>query len=274
MCLQRYFNKYLRLAGKGDHSAADRNAVSSDCCISGAANMDMVFRSPETAYDGIFLPVIGDAGLDPQTVIVRINTQDRLRNGEEGPTGGSGEPAVLGMTGSAGGPACDHLCVAIGFCLVDFGLFFQIGRADPAVDVKSLIAPAQRSFCTHDPGIIVTEYAAVFLEAGRIGGDFTQLQMIFRIAGVQQLHTILTQQVFSGGIHGFQAVFRSAHTRQGAEALGFNKDLAFFAFGGTDLVAIGIIGPEEPLAILPVMVVYLCLSKFIIKGVTAGSVKG
>jgi len=28
------------------------------------------------------------------------------------------------------------------------------------------------------------------------------------------------------------------------------------------------------LAILPVMIVYFCLSKFIIKGVTAGSVKG
>ena len=28
------------------------------------------------------------------------------------------------------------------------------------------------------------------------------------------------------------------------------------------------------LAILPVVVVYICLSKFIIKGVTAGSVKG
>jgi len=28
------------------------------------------------------------------------------------------------------------------------------------------------------------------------------------------------------------------------------------------------------LAILPVLIVYICLSKFIIKGVTAGSVKG
>ena len=153
------------------------------------------------------------------------------------------------MARIAGGPACDHLGIAVGLGFVNLGLFLQIGRADPAVNIKCLVAPAQSSFCADDPGVVVAEHGAILLESGRIGGDFAQLQVVFRIAGSQQFHAVFAQQVFSGGFHGLDAVFFSAHTGQGAEALGLDEDLSFFAFGRAYLVAVGIVGPEEPCAV-------------------------
>ncbi len=45
-----------------------------------------------------------------------------------------------------------------------------------------------------NPGVVVAEDGAVFLEARGIGGNLAQLRMVFPIAGGQQLHAVLPQQ--------------------------------------------------------------------------------
>ena len=67
-----------------------------------------VFGAPEAPDAGIFVPVAGDAGLDAQAVIVGVDAEERLGNGEERPGGGARQPAVLGA-------ARDHLGVAVDF---------------------------------------------------------------------------------------------------------------------------------------------------------------
>ena len=148
-------------------------------------DMDDIFRTTEAPDHGVFFQLIGEAGGDPQTVVFRINAQNGLGNAQEGPAGGAGEPAVFGVTGIAGSSAGDHLGIAVGLGFVDLGFVFQVSRADSAVDVEGLVAPAQLCLGADDPGVVVTENGAVFLESGRVGGDFTKLQMIFCVSGIQ-----------------------------------------------------------------------------------------
>ena len=50
-----------------------------------------------------------------------------------------------------------------------------------------------------NPGVVVAEDGAVFLEARGIGGNLAQLRMVFPIAGGQQFHAVLPQQTRLGG---------------------------------------------------------------------------
>ena len=52
--------------------------------------------------------------------------------------------------------------------------------------------------------------------------------------------------MFLDRVQGFlRKPFLYANACEDAEALGFDKDLTFFTFPGADLVAVGIVGPEE-----------------------------
>ena len=53
-------------------------AVHGHTGLAGAPHVHHILGAPELPGDGVFLPVIGNAGLNPQTLIVRVNTQDGL----------------------------------------------------------------------------------------------------------------------------------------------------------------------------------------------------
>lgn len=76
---------------------------------------------------------------------------------------------------------------------MNFTFFFQIGGADAPVNVKGGVPVAQSGFGADDPGIVVAENRAVFLESGGIGGDLTQFGVILRVAGTEQFHAVLAQ---------------------------------------------------------------------------------
>ena len=52
--------------------------------------------SPGTAFE-LCTPSVRTDICDPQSVIVRVDVQDRLADGQEGPESGSGNPSVLGV---------------------------------------------------------------------------------------------------------------------------------------------------------------------------------
>ena len=64
-------------------------AVHGHTGLAGAPHVNHILGAPELPGDGVFLPVVGNAGLNPQTLVVRVNTQDGLGDGQEGPAGGA-----------------------------------------------------------------------------------------------------------------------------------------------------------------------------------------
>ena len=111
-----------RLFGQGDYIAFQEPAVGGQGLFAGAADVDDVFRTPEPPGDCEVLPVVGDAGVRHQAVVVRPDAQNVLADGQEGPAGGACEPAVLGVARIALGPAGDGLGVDVGLGLVDLAL--------------------------------------------------------------------------------------------------------------------------------------------------------
>ena len=73
---------------------------------------------------------------------------------------------------------CDHLRVYIGLCPVDFADFLHVSRTCFLVNLKGSVAVSKHSLCDGNPRIVMTEDAGIFFVAGRIGGDFTQFNMI------------------------------------------------------------------------------------------------
>ena len=96
----------------------------------------------------------------------------------------------------------------------------------------------------------MAEDTAVLLISRRIGGNLAQLDMISGIGGLVEHDAVFGVQFFLYAVQGFFG-FTGLHTDAGqdTEALGLNKDLAFFTFLGTDLVAEGVVGTQEPFAV-------------------------
>ena len=91
---------------QGNQIAGNLHTIHSHGTFTGTLHMNGIFRTTETAKDGVFRQFVGDAGLYQQAVIIRVNTQNSLGNAQESPAGSAGEPGILGMTGIAGGTAC------------------------------------------------------------------------------------------------------------------------------------------------------------------------
>ena len=124
---------------------------------------------------------------------------------------------------------------------------FQISGTGFTIYLKCAIASANDGFCDGNPGIIVAEDSGIFLVPGRVGADLSKLQVISGIGRLQEHDAVFGIQMFLDRVQGFlRKPFLYANACEDAEALGFDKDLTFFTFPGADLVAVGIVGPEEP----------------------------
>ena len=81
-------------------------------------NMDDVLRIAEAATDRVSLPIRRDARLYDESVIVRPDAENKLRDGISVPCGSTRQPAVLALAGLRRILACNHLRVHIGLHLV------------------------------------------------------------------------------------------------------------------------------------------------------------
>ena len=107
-----------------------------------------------------------------------VDAQDMLGNIDEGPGGGTGEPAVFGLAEVFGILSGYHLGVDVGLGPVDLTDVFDVGRAGLFVDFKGPVAVADDGLGDGDPGVVVAEDTGIFLVSGRIGGDFAKVQVI------------------------------------------------------------------------------------------------
>ncbi len=100
----------------------------------------------------------------------------------------------------------------------------------------------------------MAEDTCVFLVSGRIRGDFSQLQMIFGVGGLQDHHAIFGIQFFFYGVERlFGKPLLHADAGKRTEAVGLNINLSLVAFFGSDLFAVGVVGAHKPVAVPAVL---------------------
>ena len=145
--------------GEGNDLAFDGLAVDGD--VNGrlfAAGMvddvDVVDAAPELPADGDLRQTSGQTGVDHQTVKLGLHAQNGLRNGEEVPRRGAGQPAVLGFAGQIAFLAVHRLGVDVGLRAVKL-LILNVSGRDLLVQFEGRIAVAQYRLGNHDPRIVV-----------------------------------------------------------------------------------------------------------------------
>ena len=88
-----------------------------------------------------------------------------------------------------------------------------------------------------DPGVVVAEDTGILLVSGRIGGDFAKVEVIGGVRRLLKDNAVFGIEALFYGSHGLLGIaFFYADAGQYAEALGFDEDLAFLTFFGTDLL--------------------------------------
>ena len=191
--------------------------------------MHLVFAAAEFARHGQLIELLGQARVDLQAVVIRLNAQNPLRRGVEAPRRRAGQPTVLRLAEMRRVRPRDHLAVHIRLGVVQL-LILDIGRAGAAVDVISAAAVAERRLRQRNPRVVVAEDAAVLLVSRRIGADFAQLDMVARVRRRENCHTVLAEQLFADGIQrALRQSFLHAHARHDQEALRLDVNLPLVA---------------------------------------------
>ena len=109
-----------------DRFAVDGDGADSAADAVGVADSDFVFGSAELAGDVQALPCRRDARIDFQALVFGLDAEDELRDGVVVPSGGAGQPAVLGLAGLEGVLAGNHLRVDVGLNLVELAAVFGV----------------------------------------------------------------------------------------------------------------------------------------------------
>ena len=108
--------------GVGDDGAIDLLAVEGDLldALLLAVRMDgnLVLGVAELALDGVVAGCFGQTGVDADAVVVRLDTEDELRDGVPHPGCCTGKPRVLALAGTEGILAGYHLAVDVGLHLM------------------------------------------------------------------------------------------------------------------------------------------------------------
>ena len=216
----------------------------------GILDGDLVGRAAETTGHLVAIPLGGDAGIDLQASPVRLDAQDVVADDVEVPRSSAGQPGVLSLAEVLRVLAGDHLGVDVGLHLVQVGNLLAIGGGDLLVQVEGAVAVAHDGLRSDDPGVVVAEDARVLLVSRRIGGHFTQLEVVLLVSGLQQHDAVLGLQPFLDGLQGLLSLaVLNAHAAHDAVALGLDEDLAVVALLGADLVTECVIRTDEPIAI-------------------------
>ena len=215
-------------------------------------DLDVEGRPSEGTGNLVAVPCLGDGRIYAQTVIVGEYAQNVLCDGYEVPCGSTCEPAVLSLAEALCILAGYHLCVYIGLCAVQ-SLILLICGSNAGVVVKCQVAQSCIGSGTYDPGVVVAEYAGIFLVAAGIGGNLTVFNNILCEGGVVEHQTMLGSKVLVNGCECLVGEFLSAYIRHYAEALGLDEDLALFVLLGAYLLAVCIVCTQEPVAVPAVL---------------------
>ena len=108
-------------------------AADSFFCIFGIPDFNFIVRIPETAGDTEIAESFGNAGIDGQTVILGLDSQNILGDIYKGPGSCAGQPAVFGLPVEFRVCAGHHLGVDIGLCAVNLADVLDIGGTGFAV---------------------------------------------------------------------------------------------------------------------------------------------
>src|SRR5574344_2316877 len=165
--------------------ALDRKAVEHDgpdalLAAVGIYHRDRVLAVAEAARDREALPVLRNARIDDETVVVRTDAEDELRDGVPVPRRRAGEPRVLRLARLRRVASGDHLRIDVGLDLVELRLLLGVARADLRVMVPRVGSAAGHRLGDDHPRVVVAEDARVFLVARRIRRDLAVFDDVLR----------------------------------------------------------------------------------------------
>ena len=158
--------------------------------------------------------------------------------------------------------ACNHLRVDVGLKTVDIRDFFAERGGDLFVVLPGVLRPSHHGFRDGYPRVVVAEDSSVFLVAGRVAGNLTQLDPVLGVSRVEQDGAVGGVEAFPNGVKSLHRTSvlepDSAHH---AVALRLNPDLPLFVRGRSDRVTVIVVGAAEPFAVPAV--VLRCLNNFL-----------
>ena len=128
---------------------------------------DDILRVTPFADYGVLLEIGRNTGIDHQAGVGRTDAEYVLRNGEPVPCRGTGQPAVLALTGLGGFLTGYHLAIDVGLNAVQLLILDPCGT-DLAIQVPRIVAASGFGLGDDDPWVVMTEDAAVLLVSGRL----------------------------------------------------------------------------------------------------------
>ena len=133
---------------------------------------------------------------------------------------------------------------------MDIADLLQIGRADLSVDFKGPVSMAKESFCAAYPWVVVAENACVLLISWRIGGYFSQIQVIFLICWLQQYNSIFGVKILLYALesHLCLAVILSDACHY-THALRLDIDFSVITAMASHRLREGVICPNKPFSV-------------------------
>src|SRR5690606_28594757 len=165
----------------GDFLAVHEQGLDAFAQAVGVVHGDVVGGAAVLAGDLEAGPGLGHARVEAEAVEAGLDAEDALRDGDEGPGGGAGEPGVLGLARGGGVAAGDHLRIDVGLAPIRLVLDLLDGVTDASVILVDAVAFVLLAQVEVDPGVVVAEDAGVFFVAGRVAGDFAELDVVGRV---------------------------------------------------------------------------------------------
>src|SRR3990172_791002 len=103
--------------------------------------MNVIHLAAKNAVDFILFPRRWYAGIDHQSVIVRLDAENVLGNSHEGPGGRSRKPGILALARRRRIGAGGHLAVNVWLGAVGGDVILFHRRTDAQIVFKSAVAP-------------------------------------------------------------------------------------------------------------------------------------
>ncbi len=253
---ERYLNGMFAAVEGGDNVSGNglavyRKVLDSGADVAGVLYLDIVDRVTELTGHLKAVPLVRNGRVDLQAVVLRLNSENILRDRYEIPSRRTGKPRVFSLAVTLAVLARDHLRVNVRLGAVKVAHLLAERGGYLGVILKRLVSVSHSRFRADYPRVVVAEYAGVLLITARIGGDLAVLNLICGERGIVQYQTVPGVQVFVDALKGLDIIaLVLAETCQNAPALRLDEDLALLALVRAYLVAVVVVCAEEPLAVI------------------------